>query len=153
MKLTNLVIGFVIFSMVLSLMFASADNILDKNDIVLQDGTDFGALAGDYEGLSEQMSDKASTTRDVSDATKLGKTDKDDTDVSILKGAVAGGGLSLNLITNFEGIVSNATADVNQEGGTGVLIDPRIRNGILAIIVITVIFAIIHYLRGFKTET
>ena len=149
MKLTNLIIGFIVFSLVLSLMFATAGDILEKNSI---DGfEDFNQLAGEYEEMSGEMTEKDSTIRDIDEATKIGAAESENIDVRILKGAVSGGRLSTNFITNFENIIHNATGDANIGGQT--YIDRRIVNGVIFIIIVIVVLAILHFLRGFKTET
>ena len=149
MKLANLLFGFLIFSLVLSLMFAATGDILSKNDI---DGADdFNALAGEYEGLTNSIASKDSTARGIEGVTKTGAADSETTDVSILKGAVSGGRLSFNFFTNFEGIIQNATEDTRSGGA--VYIDRRITNGLIFLIIIFLTLALLHFFRGFKTET
>jgi|TARA_Y100000310_G_scaffold229236_1_gene231657 hypothetical protein len=155
MKLATLLIGFVIFSMTLALMFAATQDILDKNKIVLSDGQNtFGELAGDYEELAGNVADQDSTTRDLSEASKQGVVDSEDRVVQIQKGAITGGRLSINFLTNFESIMNNATGDANKlSSGGQSYIDNRVIDGIGFILLIILVLAIAHFIRGFKTET
>ena len=149
MKLANLLFGFLIFSIVLSLFFAATGDIMELNKVAGFEN--FQALSVEYEGLAGQMVDEDSTTRGIVDLTKSGAADSDEKDITILKGAVSGGRLAFNFLTNMEGIVNNATEDVR--GDCESYIDRRITNGLIFLILIFLSLALLHFARGFKIET
>ena len=159
MKLTNMVVGLVAFSVIVSMFFLTAADILEKNFYDFNN-TDtrhqtFEALGGEYYGLSTDVSDKGSTIKDIEEASQAGAGVKtDEPDVSALKGALSGGKLAINFYTNFQNIINNATADINQDMGVGdTYIHPNIKNGILAAVSIILIFIVLHFVWRFKTET
>lgn len=148
MKLVSLIFGFVIFSVVLSMMFASVGDILDKNNS--SDAATFTALSGEYEDFTRKIKDDGSTTRNIIDQSKQGAATSETTDVTLLSGALSGGKLTTNFFVNFDNILNNATGDINKGEA---YIDNRIVGGILALIVVFLAFVALHFLRGFKTET
>ena len=148
MKAINVVLGFVIFSIIISMMFAAASNIMGENNVEGSD--DFDKLSGEYNSFTSGMGDEDSTAREIIGQTKQGEASSDTSDVSLITGALSGGRLVTNFFTNFENIVHNATGDAN-EGEA--FVDDRIIGAILAIIVIFIAFVILHFIRGFKTET
>jgi len=149
MKAINVVFGFVIFVLVLTMMFAAIADMMIQNNI---DGADtFVALSGDYEGFTNQFDEQGNAiSRQIIDGTKQGVATSEDKDVSLLSGALSGGRLVTSFFGNFDNIIHNATANANTGES---YIDNRIINGILALIVIFVAFVVLHFLRGFKTET
>ena len=148
MKAVNLVFGFVIFSIVLSMMFAATSDIMTENSA---DGAgDFDALSGEYEGFTEEFGDDKGTARGIIDAGKQGDVEGEDVDINIVSGALSGGRLAVNFISNFENIIHNATGDVNTGES---YIDDRIIGVVIILIVIFLAFVLIHFARGFKTET
>ncbi len=150
MKLTNMVIGLVAFSVMVSMFFLTAADILEKNSI--EGYETFEALGGDYYGLSTEVSNKDSTIRDIQEASQGGAgVETDEPDISALKGALSGGKLAVNFYTNFQNIINNATGDINTEGQT--YLHPNIKNGILAVVGIILIFIVLHFIWRFKTET
>ncbi len=148
MKLVNVVFGFVIFSIVVSMMFAATGDILSQNDVSGAD--DFNKLAGEYESFTKQIDNKDSTARGIISQTQQKPSESEESDINALKGAISGGKLSTNFFINFQDIIHNATGDVNTGQS---YIDNRIIGGILALIVIFVAFVVLHFIRGFKTET
>jgi len=148
MKAVNLVFGFVIFSIVLSMMFAATYEIMDKNSV--EGADDFNILAGEYESFGGQFDEDAGVPRQMIDQGKEGKTGGEEADITIVTGALSGGKLVVNFFTNFENILHNATGDVNKGEA---YIDNRILGGVIALIVIFLAFVLIHFARGFKTET
>ena len=148
MKAVNIVIGFVVFSIVLSMMFAATSDMMDGEGV---DGANtFNELSGDYNTLTNELSGKDSTTRDIEEQLDIGEAGGETSDITLLTGALSSGRLIKNYIGNFDNIIHNATGDAN----TGaVYIDSRITGGIIAIIIIIFIFIIMHFIRGFKTET
>lgn len=148
MKLVNVVFGFVIFSIVVSMMFAATSDILKQNDASGSD--DFDKLSGEYETFTKGIDDKSSTSRGIIDLTQSKPSESEESDINAFRGAISGGKLATNFFINFENIINNATGDVNTGQN---YIDNRIIGGVLALIVIFISFAILHFIRGFKTET
>ncbi len=156
MKLTNMVIGLVAFSVLVSMFFLLAGDILKQNFYKL-DSTDtryetYETLGGEYYGLSTKVSNKDSNIRAIQEASQAGAgVETDEPDVSALKGALSGGKLAINFYTNFQNIINNATGDINT--GEQVYLHPNIKNGILAAVSIILIFIVLHFVWRFKTET
>lgn len=148
MKFINLVFGFVIFVLVLSLMFAGIGDMMKDNNIEGRDT--FVELSGQYDGFSDQFDEETSAARNIDAATKTGKAVSEDKDTSILSGALSGGKLVTSFFVNFNNIVNNATEDSR---GGGNYIDTKVVDGFLVLIVIFIIFVVLHFVRGFKTET
>ena len=135
-KLTNMVVGLVLFSVVVSMFFLTVADILRRNNI--EGYETFEELGGKYYGSSKEVTDADSNLRDIQEASQLGAgATTDEPDVSALQGALSGGKLAINFITNFENIMNNATGDVNDEGET--YIHPNIKNGVLAIVSIIIV--------------
>ena len=156
MKLTNMVIGLVAFSVMVSMFFLLAGDILKQNFYEL-DSTDtryetYEALGGEYYGLSQEIANEDSNIRSIQEASQAGAgVETDEPDVSALKGALSGGKLAINFYTNFQNIINNATGDINTGGQA--FIHPNIKNGILAAVSIILIFIVLHFIWRFKTET
>lgn len=155
MKLTNMVIGLIAFSVIVSMFFLLAGDILYQNEIEEYEGFSwetFNTLGGNYKSFQTGITDKDSTIRDMEDAAQSGEgVETDEPDVSALKGTLSAAKMTVNFYSNFENIINNATADINTEGQT--YIHPIIKNGILAAILIILIFILIHFIWRFKTET
>lgn len=148
MKLFNLIIGFVIFSIVVSMMFAATGDILERNKGSGAD--DFNSLAGEYNSFTNQIDNSDSTARGIISQSEQGVATSETEDVNAIKGALSGGRLSINFFVNFEDIIHNATVDINTGQS---YIDNRIIGGVLALIVIFLAFAILHFIWRSKTET
>lgn len=148
MKIANLIIGGVIFSIVLTLMFVSTQEIMEANDD--PDSSEFEALAGDYESITSDFGAKGQPMRNIINQTKQGEAQTEGTDVSLITGAISGGRLVLNFFTNFNTIINQTTSDINKGEA---YIDNRIIGGIEIIIVIIIGLAVIFFLRGFRMET
>lgn len=146
MKLTNLVIGFIIFSIVTTLFFWVTYEMLREQGV--EGATDFQGLSGEYGEYASQFDEEDSAMRDMIKQTESGKASSEEKDVNILTGIVAGGLTALNFLGNFENIVHNATGDVEQH-----YVDDRLTGVIIAIIVIVIGFTLLHFLRAAKTET
>lgn len=148
MKAVNIVLGFLVFSIVVSMMFAFTSEMLTSEQPKAAD--EFNALAGDYKSFANEFDEKGSTTREMQDAA-LGDTavGTDEPDVASYKGVFSGVKLAINFFVDFEHIVHNATGDANDDG----YIDKRITNGIIAVFFIIIAFVIIHFIRAFKMET
>ena len=150
MKLTNMVIGLVAFSVIVSMFFLTAGDILRQNEIAGYET--FDALGGSYDDYSGKITDKDSNIRDMEEASQSGEgVQTDEPDVSAYKGTLSAAKMTVNFYTNFEHIINNATADVNTEGET--YIHPTIISGIKAAILIILVFILIHFIWRFKTET
>ncbi len=148
MKAVNIVIGFVVFSIVLSMMFAATFDVM--NDGGVEGADTFNQLSGQYKGYGEEFDKSDSTSRNIIGATEQGAADSETKDVNILVGALSGGRQVVNFFSNFDDIVHNATGEVNQGQS---YIDPRITRGFLAVVMIILAFVVLHFIRGFKTET
>ena len=147
MKLISMVIGFLVFSLVATMMFATTHDIMNNNGNVA--GTEeFQTLAGDYDDLTGAFGDSSGTARQIENLSKSGAAQATEPDVSAFKGALAGGKMSVNFLTNFQNIINTVSGDV----GAG-YVDQRIINGILAIIGIFLIFVVVQFIRAFKMET
>lgn len=148
MKLLTIVIGFLVFSLVVSMMFAATSDVMSKNDNT--DGSiKFLELSGDYDNLTGKFGDSDSVVRDMSNLTNQGPAGTLEADVGAFKGALAAGKMAINLYANFDTIITTVTEDV--KGGN--YIDSRITSAIIIILGIVVIFIIIQFLRAFKMET
>lgn len=151
MKAINVIIGFTMFSIVVSMMFAASGTILTKNDG--KDAATFNSLSGQYDGYSSGFKKDGGVARDIDDASKQGSSGSDTPDVTLLSGALSGGRLVTNFYTNFDNIITNTTNEIGGDKRGYAYIDQRITNGILAIVFLFLVFVVIHFLRGFKTET
>ena len=147
MKLTNIILGFVIFSIVLSAMFFITYEILDEENV--DDASNFQGLSGEYEDFAGTFRRDDGTMRDVHDELEQSEASSEERDISIVGGAISGGLTIFNVITNFENIVHNATG----EGESADYVDHRIIDGIIIVLGVIIIMVGLHYLRGFKTET
>jgi len=149
-KLTTFIVGLAVFSIITTLMFAAVADYTTENSVG-DDDIDWDALSGNYNQQIIDLTKEGSTIRDISGQSELGAAASDDTDVSLLSGALGAGRLVTNFYTNFENITNIVSSDAN-EGGTS-LIDPRIPQAIVAIIGVILILIVVHFIRGFKTET
>ncbi len=149
MKAVNVVLGFILFAVISSLMFGMTFELMNQEKV--EGASDFQNLAGEYEQFSEDIGGEDSTARGILDQTKQGAAESEDKDTSLLKGAVSGGRLVGNFYGNFENIVHNATGNINQGGST--FVDQRLIRGILIMLMVFLVFVVLHFLRGFKTET
>ncbi len=148
MKLATLLFGMVIFSIVTTLMFAAVQDILTMNKSA-QDPNEWANLAGDYEEFAGAVGTNAdSVTRGVSDATEQGAAGSQTTDVTLITGAVSGGRLATNFLTNFQNITNKVIGNV----GTNYL-DRRIVDAAIILVSILLVLISLHFIRGFKTET
>ena len=146
MKLANFVFGMVLFSIITTMMFAAIQSISSDNNFVNDD--EWETLAGDYNTFTGKISSKSnSTSRLMGDQTGEGVASSEDKDVRIISGALSGGRLATNFYANFNEIVQKVTAD------SSVYIDPRIPAAIVALIGVFIILVVLHFIRGFKTET
>ena len=150
MKLTNLIIGFIVFSLVVSLMFGAAYDILHAEGT---DGADdFKALSGEYYTLTKEMADEESVTRDITEQEQVGAGVKtDEPEITAYKGALSGGKMAINFFANFENIIHNASGDASSGGEN--YIDSKITNGIKFVIIVILAFALLHFIWRFKMET
>lgn len=145
MKLTNIIIGFFVFSIVCSLFFAAAYELLRYD--TPEAANKFNSLAGEYKSISDDFD---AQTQQVSNKSKQKTAGSLTADVEAYTGAFSGIQLAGNFFFNFEHIVNNATGDMNEGEG---YIDNRIINGILTILLIIIALSILFFIRGFKAET
>ena len=155
MKVVNILIGLVIFTVGLSLMFSAASSIFDKGKVNEETVTLYNDLGGDYKSVTDLQTKKGgSTIRSIGDATESGPASSDDQSVFLLTGAIQGGRLIIGSIGNFNNVVNNVTNTINDPKNPGAnYIDSRITNAILAVFAIFIIIIAIQFLRGFKFET
>jgi len=151
-KAINLVIGFALFSIVVSMFFFAISETMKKNNV----GNDadrkvFRDLSGQYADSSSEQSGDGSTARQIIDGTKVGDAGSEDTSNYLVTGALSGGRLSVNFLSYFENIINNAKKDASKGGQN--YIDEKIVSAAIAILVLILAFIAIHFLRGFKTET
>ncbi len=146
MKIATLVLGFLTFSVVVTIMFSAVRDHLTLNNF---EGVDeWDALAVDYGGLSSDISNKKdSTLRDVDEQTKLGDVGSGDRDNELITGAISGGRLLTNFLTNFENVTNKVYGDTDTFVPRGII------DAVLGILAILVILSVIFFLRGFKAET
>ncbi len=149
MKLVNVIFGFVIFSIITSILFGSVGKMMDANNI--GGSSTVNDLSGDYEVFYEQIEDSNSTSRKILGQTEQGAASSEDVEVSLIEGALSGGRLSINFFLNFNKILSTSIGDLNDDGTA--IIDPKIIIGIFALIVVFFAFVIIHFIWRAKTET
>ncbi len=146
MKIATLVLGFLTFSLVVTIMFSAVQSYLTLNDF--SGAEEWESLSVDYGGLSSSIStDSDSTLRQVDEQTKQGDVGSKDRDITLITGAVSGGRLLTNFYTNFQ----NVTAKV--AGDTETFVPREIINAVLGILAVIVILSVIFFLRGFKAET
>lgn len=149
MKLVNMVLGLIGFSVFCSMLFLTAGDILKQNNI--EGYETFNTLGGEYEGFAKPITNEDSTIRDMEDAAQAGEgVGTDEPDVSALKGTLSAAKMTVNFYTNFENIINNATTDINTEGET--YVHPTITNGIKAAILVVLVLISIHFIWRFKTE-
>ncbi len=152
MKIVNILIGLIIFSVGLSLMFSLAGDIFKQGKVDDSTVNVFTDLAIDYESVSTSQTEENSNIRTIGDATESGPASSDDQSVFLLTGAVQGGRLFIDSIGNFNNIVNNVTNTIDDNPDDN-FIDPRIRISIMAVFVMFIIIISIQFLRGFKLET
>ena len=146
MKISTLVLGFLTFSVVVTIMFSAVQNYLTLNDF--EGAEEWESLSVDYGGLSGSIAtDSDSTLRQVEEQTKLGGVGSKAPDNELITGAISGGRLLTNFYTNFQ----NVTAKV--AGDTETFVPREIINAVLGILAILVVLSVIFFLRGFKAET
>ncbi len=154
MKIMNILIGLVIFSVGLALMFSLTADILGEKDFESGKVKTFTDLSVSYESVSVSQTKEDSNIRDIGDATESGPASSDDTSVFLLTGAIQGGRLFIDSIGNFNNVVNNVTNTIDDsDNPSGGLIDKRIRITITAVFVIFIIIISIQFLRGFKLES
>lgn len=149
-KLITFIIGLALFSIITSLLFGAVDDYTTENK-VRENDQDWAALSGNYNQQIRDLQKEDSNLRNIDDQSNLGAGSSENTDVTLLTGVLSAGRLVTNFYTNFENITNIITSDVNKDGTT--LIDPKIRGAIVAIIGIILILIVVHFIRGFKTET
>ncbi len=146
MKVANLIIGLVVFSIVTTMMFAYVQNYLQKNNV--GDPTEWEELSGNYnQFVTESTTQANSTLRRISNQTKLGEATSTEKDIRLVSGALGGGRLLINFFLNIDTVANKVQSD------TDTYVDPRIIPAIMAVIAIIILLSIIFFLRGFKAET
>ena len=70
MKAVNIVVAFVLFSIVVLMMFSATAGIIEQNDGDTAAVTKFDEMAGDYECLRKEFTDGDSPTEDIDEQTK-----------------------------------------------------------------------------------
>jgi len=153
MKAVNILIGLVLFSIGLSLMFSLAGDIFKQGKVDDETIDVFTSLAIDYEGVSKSQTDDASNIRSIEDAAESGPASSEDSSVFLLTGAIQGGRLIIDSVGNFNNIANNVSNTIDKDNPSQNWIDPRIINTIMAIFAIFIIIISIQFLRGFKFET
>ena len=150
-KLVNIIIAFAVFSSVVSMFFLAIADGIEQNEIDNPIAlAQFQILSGEYEVLATQEFGEDSTTRQIVRTTKQGDSGSEDNANFLVSGALGAGRLTINFFGNFENIVTGAAADA-KDGGN--YISPIIINTGIAILLILGAFAVVHFLRGAKTET
>lgn len=144
MKFGDLVIGFIVFSLTVTLMFLVASNMITESGGT--DASDFYDISAGYSNETETFRQDGNTVRDILDSTEEGEGSTETSDVTILTGALKGGRLLKNFFTNLFSI-TNRTKNYTSE-----YIDVRIFYGITAIILVIIGLSILHYARGAKAE-
>ena len=146
-KLTTILIGLVIFSIFTTIMFGSVASILNSNPGP-KTSAEWTALSGGYEQFGKDVStQKNSTLRQIKGLTDQGPASSVDESIFFVKGAISGGRLSGNFFTNFEDVTNKVSGD------TVTYINPKIFNAIEFVFSILIILIVLHFIRGFKTET
>lgn len=149
MKLVNVIFGFVIFSIVTSIMFGSIGFMMVDNDI--EGSSTFTDLSDDYEIFYKTINNESSPARASLGQTESGAASSEDVEISLIQGALSAGRLSISFFVNFNSILSTAIGDLDGDGEG--IIDPKIIVGILALLLIFFAFVIIHFIWRAKTET
>jgi len=152
MKALSILIGLVLFSIGLSLMFSFAGDVFNKHDV--DDDGVFSALAVEYEDYSNSQTKDGSDIRNVADAAKQGPASSETEDVRLLTGAIQGGRLIINSISNFDNIAHNVSNTINKgDNSADNYVDRRIINTAIILVVLIIVIISIQFLRGFKFET
>jgi len=152
MKAVNLFYGFIIFAVGLSLMFSLAGNIFKEGNVDDATVTVFTDLAVDYKKVADAETKDGSNIRDIADAAESGAAKTETTDVTLLTGAVQGGRLVINSISNFNNIKNNVTSTLKDNQAES-YIDQRIVRVLFAFVVLFIVIISLQFLRGFKLET
>jgi len=144
LKFSNLVFGFVIFSVVLTLIFTVTKDL--TNDYGSENAATFDELAGKYDYTSRLTTGSNSTIRTMDEQSQLGIASSEDKQIVLLSGAVS----AVRLITNiFPTIGTIIEVSYGDAGG----IVPRIIiDAILGIILVFLALVIIHMFMRMKSE-
>ena len=146
MKISTLVLGFLTFSVVVTIMFSAVQDYLTQNEF--GGASEWGELAGDYEAfVGETITNENATLRQMSEQTKTGEAGSEAKQIVLLEGAISGGKLGTNFFFNLDVIANKIGAD------TKTYVDPRIVAAVIGIIMIVIILSVLFFLRGFKAET
>jgi len=146
-KITTMLIGIVLFSIVATMMFGAVVSILDGNP-GSQSSSQFVGLSAEYENFGRDLTvQKNSTLRQIKAKTDQGPASSVEEDIFLVKGAISGGRLGGNFFANFDDVINTVSGD------TTTYIDPRIFDAMLFIISLIIILAVLHYIRGAKLET
>jgi len=152
MKLVNVIFGFVIFSIVISIFFGTVAQIMELNEIGSEEEREkFVILSGNYTGFVDNARSKDGTPRGILDQTDQGVASSEEVEVHLIEGALSGGRLTVNFFVNFQNIISRIQGDVNPDSEA--LINPNIITGISALLIIFLAFVIISFIWRAKVET
>jgi len=149
MKLVSFIFGILLFSIITTIMFSGVQNYLTENQ--LKDPAEFKQLAGDYEQFIDDTTLKSNSTGLlIREQVETGVASSEERDVDIISGAISGGKLTLNFFTNFDDVVNKVRGDTGRGQD---LINPKIFDVVIALAAVFLILVVLHFARGFKTET
>lgn len=144
MKLADLVFGFVIFSLLVTLIFTAVYNMTSLHSADSAD--EYDALVGEYNYIDEFGLESNSTLRAMDEQMKLGTAEGETTDITFISGTISAGRLIRNIFTTTGHVIEEAYVD------TSSYIPRIIIDAILAIIGVFLMLVVLHFIRGYRTE-
>lgn len=145
MKFVNLIIGFVVFSLVVTLMFTATRDLTSEYEA--NNAADFVLLAGEYEGYVGNLTTSSdSTIRSMDNQTKTGTASSEDADINIVTGGLS----AVRLISNIFPIMGKVL--YKAQTSLGGFIHPLIWAAIIGIIAVVIILTVITMIMRMRPE-
>ncbi len=145
MKFANLVIGFVIFSVAVTIMFTAAKDM--TSTFGSSSASDFNRLAGTYEPYQKNLTTQSdSAMRGMANQTAVGEASSTERSVFLLTGAVNSVKLIMNVFPTLELVLDTSQEEI------GGLIPPIIFDAIIGILIVFILLVVVHMLMRMRSE-
>jgi len=145
MKFMNLIIGFVLFSVSITLMFTATRDLTSEYGSA--NAADFVLLAGEYEDyVGNLTTDSGSTLRAMDNQSKTGAASSEGVDINTISGGLSAVRLMSNIFPIMGKIIFKA------QDSLGVFVHPIIWAALLGIIVVIIVFVIITMIMRMRPE-
>jgi len=145
MKFVNLIIGFVLFSAVVTLMFTATRDLTSEYESA--NAADFVELAGEYEDYVANLTTGSdSTLRSMDNQTKTGTASSEGAEINIVSGGLSAVRLITNIFPTMEKILNKGK---NSVGG---FIHPIVWQAIFGIIAVIIILIVITMIMRMRPE-